>query len=82
MHFYLMLRKDFWAGLVEETVFAFELLFCLNFKFCYNNTVSPKNLFGVIFPDNAGNPMKSLGIMFHRFVGEILKEFLRYFGYA
>lgn len=39
MHFYLMLRKDSWAGLVKETVFAFELLFCLKFKLCCNNIV-------------------------------------------
>lgn len=82
LRFYLMLRKDFWSGLVEETVFAFELFFCLKFKFCYNNTVFPKKLFSLIVPDNAGNPIKSPVIIFHRFVGEILEEFLRYFGCA
>lgn len=64
-------------------MFTFELFFCLEFKFCYNNTVfEKKKPFSVIFSDNAGNPIKSLVIIFHRFVGKILKEFLRDFGYA
>lgn len=37
MHFYIILRKDFWVGLAKETVFAFELLFCLEFKSRFNN---------------------------------------------
>ena len=43
MYFYLILRKDFWVGLGKETVFAFKLLFCLEFKSWFSNTDFPKN---------------------------------------
>lgn len=82
MHFYLILRKDFRVGLHKETVFASELLFCLEFKSWFKNTDFPKNFLVSFSLSVLEIPQKSPVIIFHGFGDEILKEFLRDFGYA